>query len=64
MAYERWRDVELAETGNSAWSLLHTMTARYPDNPKPQQKKDTNQFFTLFGRLYPCSSHATEFTQL
>lgn len=64
MADERWRDKGLVQTGNAAWSLLHTMTARYPENPTCQQKDDTNQFFTLFSRLYPCPSCASDFSRL
>lgn len=64
MVDERWKDEGLVKTGNAAWCLLHTMAARYPENPTPQQMEDMNEFFILFSRLYPCPLCATDFTRL
>ncbi|KAI5364153.1 putative ERV/ALR sulfhydryl oxidase domain, sulfhydryl oxidase ALR/ERV [Septoria linicola] len=52
-------DVE--ELGRSTWTLLHTMTANYPERPSFTQQNDTKQFLGLFGKLYPCWVCADDF---
>jgi FAD-linked sulfhydryl oxidase len=44
--------------GNATWRLLHTMAARYPDEPTETEKKRTAQFIELLGYLYPCKQCA------
>ena len=52
-------DVE--ELGRSTWTLLHTMTANYPERPSFQQQSETKQFLGLFGKMYPCWVCADDF---
>ena len=42
-----------AELGRSSWRLLHTMMARFPDEPTTEQQEALRSFVYLFGRLYP-----------
>lgn len=53
-----------AELGRSTWRFLHTMMARFPENPTPQQSDDLRQFIHLFSLLYPCGDCASHFQQL
>ena len=43
-----------AELGRSSWKLLHTMVARFPKDPKLEQKTMLKDYIYLFARLYPC----------
>jgi hypothetical protein len=42
-----------AELGRASWKLLHTMMARYPDEPSEEQQESLRSFIYLFARLYP-----------
>lgn len=53
-----------AELGRSTWRFLHTMMARFPDKPTPQQSADLQKFIHLFSLLYPCGDCASHFQQL
>lgn len=53
-----------AELGRSTWRFLHTMMARFPENPTPQQSEDLRKFIHLFSLLYPCGDCAAHFQQL
>ncbi len=50
--------------GRATWRLLHTMAARYPDQPTEARKERTRQFFALLGHLYPCPSCAGHLREL
>lgn len=50
-----------AELGRSAWRLLHTMMARFPDAPTADEKAALQSFLHLFVRLYPCGDCAEHF---
>ena len=52
-------DVE--QLGRSTWTLLHSMTAAYPERPTLTQQSETRQFISLFGKMYPCWSCADDF---
>lgn len=53
-----------AQLGNSAWHLLHTVLARYPDTPTEQEKSTLKLFILLFGQVYPCGDCARHFQKL
>ncbi|OZJ05580.1 hypothetical protein BZG36_01725 [Bifiguratus adelaidae] len=53
-----------AELGRSTWKLLHTMTARYPLTPTPDERESLKLFILLLGRLYPCGECAEHFQKL
>lgn len=42
-----------AELGRSTWKLLHTMMARYPEEPTDEQAETLRSFVYLLSRLYP-----------
>lgn len=49
------------ELGTRSWGLLHTIAAKYPDQPTPQEKRDICTFFSVFSRIYPCPHCAADF---
>lgn len=53
-----------AQLGNSAWHLLHTVLARYPEKPNDQQKTTLSQYVQLFAQVYPCGDCARHFQKL
>lgn len=53
-----------AKLGNSAWHLLHTVLARYPEKPTPQEKATLEQYIHLFAQVYPCGDCARHFQGL
>lgn len=53
-----------AALGNSAWHLLHTVLARYPDKPTEQEQATLKQYIHLFGQVYPCGDCARHFQKI
>lgn len=49
------------ELGRSAWDLVHTMAAFYPEDPTPEEKLHAAQFFNSLAYLYPCKMCAADF---
>ncbi|KAL4779807.1 ERV/ALR sulfhydryl oxidase domain-containing protein [Aspergillus varians] len=52
-------DVE--ELGRSTWTLLHSMTATYPEKASTSEQSDMRSFLRLFSKLYPCWVCADDF---
>lgn len=52
------------ELGHATWKFLHTMMARYPEQPTEEDQLSLKTFITLFSRLYPCGECAEHFRQL
>jgi len=42
-----------AELGRSAWRLLHTTMAKFPDRPTQDEQTALFSYIHLFARLYP-----------
>jgi FAD-linked sulfhydryl oxidase len=42
------------EIRSSAWTLLHTIAAHYPDKPTVKEMSSAKHFITSFASLYPC----------
>jgi len=42
-----------AELGRSAWKVLHTTMARFPDKPTQDEQTALFSYIHLFARLYP-----------
>lgn len=42
-----------AELGRASWKLFHTILAKYPVNPTPQERETLSSFIYLFSRVYP-----------
>ncbi|KAG9285179.1 hypothetical protein G9A89_004394 [Geosiphon pyriformis] len=53
-----------AELGRSTWKLLHTMMARFPEEPTESEKDALRNYVYLFSRLYPCGQCAQEFQKI
>ncbi|ERS95654.1 FAD-linked sulfhydryl oxidase ERV2 [Sporothrix schenckii 1099-18] len=53
-----------AELGRASWKLLHTMMARFPDTPTPDDSLALQTYIQLFARLYPCGDCASHFQTL
>ncbi|KAL4879624.1 ERV/ALR sulfhydryl oxidase domain-containing protein [Aspergillus karnatakaensis] len=47
--------------GHSTWTLLHSMTATYPESASPSEQTEMRSFLTLFSKLYPCWVCADDF---
>lgn len=43
---------------------MHTMVARFPEKPSPDDRKSLETFVYLFSRLYPCGDCARHFRGL
>ncbi|KAL7934576.1 ERV/ALR sulfhydryl oxidase domain-containing protein [Trichoderma chlorosporum] len=53
-----------AELGRATWKFMHTMVARFPEEPSPEERKTLETFIYLFSRLYPCGDCARHFRGL
>ncbi|KAF3931848.1 hypothetical protein ABW19_dt0204350 [Dactylella cylindrospora] len=53
-------DVE--QLGRSTWTLLHSLTATYPETPTPDEKSDMKTFLSILSRVYPCWVCAEDFS--
>lgn len=42
------------QLGSSAWDIIHSFAAYYPDEPSIEQQKKVAEFFVTFADLYPC----------
>lgn len=47
--------------GKSAWNLIHTMAANFPENPSEEEKIMAVQFAHAISRLFPCKVCAKDF---
>jgi len=53
-----------AELGHSAWKVLHTMMAKFPDKPTQDDSEALRSYIHLFARLYPCGDCARHFQKI
>ncbi|KZL66266.1 FAD-linked sulfhydryl oxidase Erv2 [Colletotrichum tofieldiae] len=53
-----------AELGRASWKLFHTMMARFPEKPTPDDSLALKTYIQLFARLYPCGDCASHFRTL
>ncbi|KAL4980623.1 ERV/ALR sulfhydryl oxidase domain-containing protein [Aspergillus desertorum] len=47
--------------GRSTWTLLHSLTATYPEKASPSEQAEMRSFLTLLSKLYPCWVCADDF---
>ncbi|KAL4810118.1 ERV/ALR sulfhydryl oxidase domain-containing protein [Aspergillus unguis] len=47
--------------GRSTWTLLHSITATYPEKASESEQSDMRSFLNLFSKLYPCWVCADDF---
>lgn len=53
-----------AMLGKATWRLLHTMAAKYPENPTSLHQVRTLEFLILLSQLYPCDICSDHFQEL
>lgn len=53
-----------ADLGRHSWYLFHTVLARFPERPTPNDRDDLGSFITYFAKLYPCGDCAAHFNTL
>jgi FAD-linked sulfhydryl oxidase len=51
------------DLGRASWSLLHTMAAYYPIEPKKEEQQSMNQFINSFSKLFPCPECRADFQE-
>ncbi|KAL5378568.1 hypothetical protein DPSP01_008980 [Paraphaeosphaeria sporulosa] len=54
---------DVAQLGRSSWTLLHSITAQYPEKPSPEKQAETSTFMKTFAKLYPCWHCAGDFQE-
>ena len=52
---------DVVALGRSSWTLLHSITATYPESPSPSIQAETKMFLHTFSKLYPCWHCASDF---
>jgi len=53
-----------AELGRATWTVLHSITSRFPENPTEEESDALAQFVFLTARLYPCGDCAKHFQRM
>ena len=56
-------DFEPAKWGPPAWSFLHMLTFSYPENPRPEVRKEFQSFFAALRTVLPCAKCRQHFTE-
>lgn len=51
------------DLGRASWSLLHTMAAYYPREPKKEEQQTMNEFIDSFSKLFPCPECRSDFQE-
>ena len=46
--------LDKAELGRSAWNVIHTVAAYYPDEPTLSEQDNARHFISALAGLYPC----------
>lgn len=54
---------DVTQLGNSTWTLLHSIAAKFPTNPTTKQQQDLKGFVSTFAQLYPCLFCAEDFRE-
>ncbi|KAM0690667.1 hypothetical protein Q7P36_009435 [Cladosporium allicinum] len=53
-----------AELGRATWKYFHTVMARFPDKPTPEESSTLKTYIHLFQRLYPCGECSEHFRKI
>lgn len=59
-AYEGYK----AEIGRAAWTFLHTLASKFPQNPTLEEKERYLNFVVEFSKLYPCPECRQDFQKI
>ncbi|KAL1530879.1 hypothetical protein AB1Y20_001772 [Prymnesium parvum] len=62
-SYEERGPPSKQELGRSAWTLLHTLAANFPEGATPRQRARAETFVRALGGLYPCAACAAHFRE-
>jgi hypothetical protein len=46
---------DVQELGRSAWTLLHSIAATFPEKPSEMDKREMGDFINKIAKFYPCS---------
>ncbi|KAG0666206.1 hypothetical protein C6P44_003669 [Monosporozyma unispora] len=52
------------ELGRASWKYFHTLLARFPDEPTPEERAKLETFVTLYAELYPCGECSYHFQKM
>lgn len=52
---------DVQKLGAASWTFLHSMAAKYPNNPTQEERQDMREFLKLFSHVYPCTWCASDF---
>ncbi|AMD22992.1 HHR223Cp [Eremothecium sinecaudum] len=52
------------ELGRASWKYFHTLLARFPKTPSPEQSEKLHSLITLFAQLYPCGQCSEHFLEI
>ncbi|EJS41334.1 erv2p [Saccharomyces arboricola H-6] len=52
------------EVGRASWKYFHTLLARFPDEPTPEEREKLSTFIELYAELYPCGECSYHFVKL
>ncbi|CAI4036908.1 hypothetical protein SMKI_16G2030 [Saccharomyces mikatae IFO 1815] len=52
------------EVGRASWKYFHTLLARFPDKPTPEEREKLSTFIELYAELYPCGECSYHFVKL
>ena len=53
-----------ANLGRSAWTFLHTLASKFPQNPTLEEKERYLNFIVEFSKLYPCPECRQDFQKI
>lgn len=53
-----------AELGRSAWTFLHNLGSKFPQNPTMEEKERYLNFVIEFSKLYPCPECRQDFQKI
>ncbi|CCK70134.1 flavin-linked sulfhydryl oxidase KNAG_0D03880 [Huiozyma naganishii CBS 8797] len=52
---------DVQKLGVASWDFLHSMAAKYPDQPTVTQEGEMKEFLKIFSHVYPCHWCAKDF---
>lgn len=56
-SYKQINPPSAKQIGSDSWTLLHSITSKYSDEPTEKEKSEMDRFLHLFGKFYPVEEH-------
>lgn len=53
-----------AELGRAAWTFLHVLASKFPENPTLEDKERYMNFMAEFSMVYPCTECRLDFQKI